>query len=559
MAVVITDNRTDPTNGEADSITGWVGSIAPSLKTSEPNPVELTGSLGQVVSTSVQDIYLTISSTNMSAGTLVYVWQLPQGIMDTIANGGQGVILYDGTDRIGYHTGGSDKAGFRHNGASVAWQCMVIDTASLPAIFTERAGIEASLTLTAITGVGAMYKTLAKSVGGAVNCFTDIIRIGNGGLTITGGGSGTEGNFAEIALEDSSDVSLKAYGICHEVASGVFGLQGPLTFGDSVGTSSVDFLETDSSIVFEDRGLGTDKYFINIEGNATGTTSFQLGTKAGTTGGSNGVAMTSPVGVGASFDASDINVEFVLMYGGQLANYDQGVTFSGDATNAPNHEIFAYIFSGCAQIDPGLVLFKNNSIVNTTDANGGLLIDEDGTTNINSISFISDGTGHAIHVRPTGAGPFTFAITSMTFSGYGASDTTNAEIYIDPVTQTANITLNITDGLTPTTRKAVGYTGTLTVNNNKAITFTNMKDNTEVRIYKTSDDSVVDGIENATAGTTDARTFTWSSAAGLDVYYVLHNWNALEPFYQTIRVEGYIVPSSDTSIAIQQQLDRNAE
>ena len=120
MAVVITDNRVDPTNGEADSTTGWVGSISPSLKTSEPSPVEQTGSLGQVVSTATQDIYLSISSTNMSAGTLVYVWQLAQGIMDIEANGGQGVILYDGTDKIGYHTGGSDKAGFRHNSASVA-------------------------------------------------------------------------------------------------------------------------------------------------------------------------------------------------------------------------------------------------------------------------------------------------------------------------------------------------------------------------------------------------------------------------------------------------------
>ena len=195
MTVVVTDNRTDPTNGQADATTGWTGSINPSLVTSNPNPVELTGSLGQVVSTTTEDLELGITSRDMSAGELVFVWVLHNGIMDTEVNGGQAIMLSDGTDRIGYHLAGSDKAAFRHNSASVGWQCMLLDTGSLPANFTARAGSEASLTLTAITAVGSMFTTLAKSVGGAVNCFTDIIRIGNGGLTITCGGVGTEGNF----------------------------------------------------------------------------------------------------------------------------------------------------------------------------------------------------------------------------------------------------------------------------------------------------------------------------------------------------------------------------
>ena len=71
--------------------------------------------------------------------------------------------------------------------------------------------------------------------------------------------------------------------------------------------------------------------------------------------------------------------------------------------------------------------------------------------------------------------------------------------------------------------------------------------------------AVVGGIENATAVTIDNRTFSWSAPATTDVYYILHNWNAVTPFYQTIRVEGYLVPATDTSIAIQQQIDRNAQ
>ena len=449
MTVVISDNRTDPTNGEADSTTGWTGSIGLTVKTSEPNPVELTASLGQVVSTTTEDIELAITSRDMSLGELIYVWVLANGIMDTTVNGGIGVMVSDGTDRIGYHVAGSDKAAFRHNSASVSWQCLILDTATLPAIFTARAGAEASLTLTAITAVGAMYKTLAKSVGGAVNCFTDIIRIGNGGLTITGGGTGTEGKFLEIANEDASDVSLKAFGICHEVASGVFGLQGALVFGDSAGTLSVDFKDQDVTVVFEDRSIGTDKYKITVVGNATGTTDFQLGIKVGTDGGSNGCSLTCPVGVGAAFDASDADVELVLLYGGQFANYDQLFKFSSDATNGPNHEIFAYTFSGCAQIDPGKVQFKNNTLVSTVDANGALLLDADGTGAWANLSFISDGTGHAIYITATGS----YTFLTFLYTGYGADASTDAVVFND---SGGLVTITVSGGVAPTFRNGAG-------------------------------------------------------------------------------------------------------
>ena len=453
MTVVISDNRTDPTNGEADSTTGWTGSIGLTVKTSEPNPVELTASLGQVVSTTTEDIELAIASRDMSLGELIYVWVLANGIMDTTVNGGIGVMVSDGTDRIGYHVAGSDKAAFRHNSASVSWQCLILDTATLPAIFTARAGAEASLTLTAITAVGAMYKTLAKSVGGAVNCFTDIIRIGNGGLTITGGGTGTEGKFLEIANEDASDVSLKAFGICHEVASGVFGLQGALVFGDAVGTLSVDFKDQDTTVVFEDRGISTDKYKITVASNATGSTDFQLGIKVGTDGGSNGCALTCPVGVGAAFDASDADVELVLLYGGQFANYDQLFKFSADATNGPNHEIFGYTFSGCAQIDIGLVAFENNTIVNTVDANGGIL----GNRSLTNLTFISDGTGHAIYITSPG----TYSYAGLSFSGYGADNTTDAVVYNN---SGGLVTLNIaSDSDTPTVRNGTSATTSVVI------------------------------------------------------------------------------------------------
>ena len=97
----------------------------------------------------------------------------------------------------------------------------------------------------------------------------------------------------------------------------------------------------------------------------------------------------------------------------------------------------------------------------------------------------------------------------------------------------------------------------VSVNADTTVTFTGLKDNSEVRVYLTSDGSVVAGIEDATDGTTDDRTFAWAAPASTDVYYVIHNFQDGVPMYQTIRVAGYTVPASDTSIGINQLIDRN--
>jgi hypothetical protein len=442
MAVILTDPRTIV--DELDAVGAWTG--GPTLYTSAPDPVELTGSLGYVVSNATVTTTLTITATDLT-GELFYSWSLPQGIMDTYVLGGNRIYMSDGTNTIDYHVGGSDLAGFRYNNINIGWQCFVIDPDSPPTTYTVIAGNEALLDWAAITVIGFTWKTLVKSVGGSENCFLDIIRYGSGGLIITGGGSGTEGNFNEIAIADSSNASQKAFGIAHGVASGVVGLQGGLTFNDSAGTGSVDFLSINETAIFEDRGIGTDKYFIKIVGNATGTTSWQIGTKVGTTGGSNGTSLTCPTGVGALFDASDINVEDVLIYGSNLSGFNNGVTFSSDATNGPTHEVLATNFSGCGQVDPGLIVFKNNTIAGTTNADGGYL----GNRDIDLLTFTSDGTGHGIYIDVAG----TYTYTNNSFGGYGSTGTTDAVIYNN---SGGIVTINVNSGDTPTYRNGTGAT-----------------------------------------------------------------------------------------------------
>lgn len=522
MAVIITDNRT--LVDEADTTTDWSSPVAGealTLFTTDPSPVESTASIGMAVSTETSDIVHTLAASADLTDTLVYVWVLANGTMDTTANGGIQLALGDGTDLIGYHVAGSDAAAFRHEDGPVGWQCLLIDTGSLPTTTTVLSGVLANLTITAITQIGAVYKTLSKALGGAANCFTDIIRYGNGGLTITGGGTGTEGKFSEIAASDRSTTTGTAWGIIRELGTGLFGVQGPIQFGDSAGTGSIDFEDTNQTVVFEDRGIGTNKYGYTITGNGTGTTSFILGTRDGVGLGSAGCTLTCPTGVGAFFTASSANIGTLGLYGCTISGFDRGVTFA--TTGTTNHEIFSTTFSGCSQVTMGTVEFNGVTFENTTStgtAEAAVLLNS--TTNVSNLNFVSGGTGHAIEISDATNSPFTF--TNFTYEGYAATDGgTGNEVLVN--TSGSPITINVTGGDTPTV-DTTNSTGTVTINNNVSVTVdvqdvlsngTNLN-GALVYAYRTADDTLFFSGTASGGGTGTPASVTASVAASTEFY-----------------------------------------
>ncbi|MCK5432427.1 MAG: hypothetical protein KAJ03_06765, partial [Gammaproteobacteria bacterium] len=394
MALTITDNRT--LVDHADATTDWSSPVAAeslNLFTADPDPVEATGCIGMAVSEETSDISHALAASADLSDSLVYVWVLANGTMDTLVNGGVAIILDDNTDAVGFHVAGSDVAGFRHGEGPVGWQCLVIDTTRLPANTTLLAGTEANLTLTAITDIGAMYKTLSKALGGGSNCFTDTIRYDSGsqGVTMTAGTDADPGTFDDIATADRSTVSGTAYGILRELGSGLYGCQGSMTFGDTAGTAASLFRDKNATVVFEDRNIGNARYKFTVQGNATGETTFQLGTKVGSDDGVDGGTIEVPLGVGGEFVASDVDLDFLLLYGATLKGFVNGITFSSDATNGPNHEIFGNRFVNCGQIDAGEAQYKNNTFVDSIGQDGGailLLTDEAGTA---GLSFSTQG------------------------------------------------------------------------------------------------------------------------------------------------------------------------
>jgi len=184
----------------------------------------------------------------------------------------------------------------------------------------------------------------------------------------------------------------------------------------------------------------------------------------------------------------------------------------------------------------------SGSITNTGEA----FITSDNLNNISYNSFVYS-NGHAIEITTPG----TYSFVGNTFTGYAGDSSNNAAIYNN---SGGLVTINVTGGVaSPSYRNSTGSPASSTViNNNVSITFTGLKENTEVRIYDAGTGAEIGGIESIVYGSPIDDTFTWQDASANVVNYVIHNI-----IYQSIRVENFTVPASDTSIPIQQIIDRN--
>jgi hypothetical protein len=511
MAVTLTDLRT--LYSEADATTGWnTGSVV----TSEPTPVEATGCLGIVVSTATSFIYFTGGAVNMSGGTLVYVWINHRAALDTTANGGLQVMLGDGTNRIGFHVAGSDAIAFTHEQGPVGWQCLVIDTANLPAARTVNAGSFAALNLSAITQIGAGFKTLAKSVGGVNNCFIDAIRYGNGGLRITGGSSGDPGTWEQIAAADRVTTDQRGHGICRRLGAGVYGLQGPITFGSDAGTAGVYFSDANVTVVAESRGLSANRVGLTVEGNVTGSTTFKM----------SGSSIVSPSGVGGFLTASDVHNDVVELENNSIVGLTNGIALCANTA----HTFFGNIVRACGQVNPATTQVRDCTFREHTGS-GAVLWSN--VIDLERCDFVANTYGTQ-HTSTTGS-PFSYS--DIVFSGSITADVNN--------TSGGAITINAAGASNPTT-----FTGTTTIVNSKTLQLTGLRNPTEVRVFNAGTTTEIAGSENVTTGTfstsIDAATYPSVDISVIALGYL--NFRLLA-----------VSMATDVSIPVQQSVDRQYE
>lgn len=432
MAVTVDISNTMTTMWNADSTTGWTN-ITPAVFSGFQR--EGTYCLGAVVSNTTVQGYYTLTSFNFTSNR-VYIWINARGEMDTLANGGIRILIGDGTNRMAYHVGGGDYT--TPFVATGGWQCYCVDYNNLPTNKTTIAGAEGSMSWTAITQVGVGFKTLAKSLGNVENCFWDIGRYGTG-LVIKGGGVGTEGTWAEIAADDESTASGKAYGIIMEYQTGVYGVQGDITFGDNTSTTSTYFKDNSATVVFMDSGPYS--YSMDIVGNSTGTNEFEDGVIVGSGDTARGRSGSTYLSAGPLFtaDFSASNVDVVKLYGTTFKGVSEGITFGTTTT----HALYGCTFSDSGQVNIGSVIMRNCTFSETSADNTDSALLWNENINIKNCNFIanSNGSDAAAIEHPSAAGsPYDYY--GMIFSG------NDYDVYNS---SGSAITINLNDGSNATT------------------------------------------------------------------------------------------------------------
>lgn len=440
MAGTIVNNMT--ALNEADA-TGWTCTSSETLYTAFYR--EATGCLGLKLNASAGYMYVTPSGSpvNMSNMTM-HGWCLFYVGRDTYTNGGMSLTVGDGTNTAGFPCAGSDVAGF--HATPDGWSCIILsipDKVDGEAI--NIAGTTASINDASITQVGYYLAASTAAVGNVDNTFWDIVWAYDhtGYATeITAGTDVSPAGFSDLATYDASTATQRGLGVMSEVASGVFSCTAPVQIGDD-GTGSSHFEATNEEIIFEDVGH-LNNHKLAVVGNSTGTnnayfTSFTF---------RNVHSTLTPT---LNFNGGNIDV--LEFDGCTFLGIDANFSNSADATG---HSVINSTFDGCAQLDPGDVTFTTVNFANTSDANGAILIDADGTTNITGVSFISDGTGHGVYLG-TGC-PSAITLTNWNFTGYGATGTTDAAIYND---SGGAVSVTISGGDTPTYRNGSGASTTI--------------------------------------------------------------------------------------------------
>lgn len=544
MANSITDNRTNVNT--FDSTTG-VTDLAGTAASAVDTEIFYQGSASAgFYCTTTRDgrLHNFGSAQNMSNNTFYLLVNCGiVGLLATKANGGLTVRFCGATVTNWFEVriAGSDNWPQAFSGG---WVQLVVDIEVARAAAVSNGWTNGTPPATsAIQYVGISAITAATMPRMADNTWLDqIARLpsGTAGILIQGrNGGSTDWNWADVVSAANSG----KWGTCRTGPGGSVVLNTPVQFFVNDATTHA-FTDTNRTLLWSDQEFIPDGFYgLRQLGAASGTSNLRAGIKTGTgdaaTGAQGWSIQAASNGKRWFLDVNDTNIDTSYWYGCTIQH--AGAIDMDGATV----EMISTALIDCSSCRLDNSLFLRNNIVNANTADGVAFATTDDLSDIRFSTFnFSD--GHAVQLTtPIVA---TQSSKGNIFTGYGAIGSNDAAVYNNAG---GAVTINVTDGgSTPTYRN--GASASTTVNNNKSVTFTGMKDNTEVRVYNASTGAEVAGIENAVDGTADNRSFTWSAAGGLSVNYVIHNVT-----YETIRVNSFSVPASDSSIPIQQRIDRN--
>lgn len=313
----------------------------------------------------------------------------------------------------------------------------------------------------------------------------DVSRYGTG-ITINDGTSGSPVTFADILSYDNNNT--RALGVIVS-SNGIYFLGGKFYFGTTSQTAVTYFKDTGKTLVYQGFPVNVGFYEIKLAGVVSYTTTFQLGNYSG------GVASGGCTFKGADRyshygGASTGLVPAVWKLTGDSSNtvcklYGSTFTEMSSANLRSDSEVRFCTFQNFGTITPNGATLDSNTfldlrttspisasyavmvitatpiITNCTYINCATALKWEINANTNGkldgSSFISGGTGHAIELGTNI--PTDITINAVTFTGYGADETTDAAIYNN---SGKSITINITGGGTsPTVRNGTGASTTV--------------------------------------------------------------------------------------------------
>ena len=446
------------------------------------------------------------SAVDLSGTKHLRIWYLCSvpNSLETEDNGGVQFYLSDGSNTGYYNITGRDT----YPGG---WYNLVVDL--------SRAVDSGSkpTAMNAITNLG-INQNMISAPKNVDNTWIDNF-IYCDGLQCSGS---TQFDLQDIYDVDNATGSGQAWGIIRKI-SGIYYLVGSLIFGDDNGVGDTDFLDYSQVAIFEDRKVSNDLYKLVVVGNATGTTSFQLGNKSGDSGIQGCVVKALATGSRYEMYMSGSNIDALKLYGSTFST--AGFTFLPQTGSA--REVLNCSFEESAAVAVNDCTVMNCKFISST---GSAVLITGSNHNLIYSEFIA--CPLAVEISESGSD---YYFDGLIFSG-NTYDVYNSSA--DPITVTCRYGSN------------ANYTtgSSVTIENPVTLTLTGLKVNSEVTILEAGTTNELDHVEDS--GTTFGYDYTYSPSTYIDIYvhHVDYIWYA---------VRNYELQASNANVPIAQVEDRN--
>ncbi len=439
-AAAVTFIGTKAVNGE--STTTYVGG-SPALNTD--NVLEGSNSVGDKVSATTITTYalgaavtgepFNFSSGGGNDGDHIFMITQLQGSVDTLANGGVGIVVADdlATDSVGtWYVG--PKSGYLGG-----WVYYVVDPARAFDVVTAGTGSWTTggnpAQLSGVDGLGVRWKITNTIMGASDNCFLDVISIGTGYRVTNGDAGSTECKFSDFSTYE--ETSTNRYGAL-ESKSGVLFPLCKLRIGAASGATNTEFIDSNFTVIWQDALVSATFYELVVE-KGTGTTDVTLSNGTLKAAGTTEVKIDF-AGV-TSVTLTNINVERA-----RLIDLDGACSWIGGQIGT----------SGMIELF-GTATFQSINILGPSDATALKITNNTYMNNVSGLAFTKGTTtNHAIEITATG----TYDFDDITFSGYAGTDgsTGNECVYNN---SGGAVTINVNGGTTPTIRNSAGSSTTV--------------------------------------------------------------------------------------------------